>query len=163
MNIITTFGLYSFSAGYETGVSGYKHVYFNSTRQTLAIWIITVFAVIGLYEGIRHVATLLYTGRFEFGFRTRLRIVQNVYLNYLFCFLIDNYSARIEQLTNTLCLNTDFKRKSQKKQAMADLGWPLSFSCPSTRTTTPGGLTSTTTTMTTTTSGGIRSVFNQTS
>ena len=111
-----------FLAGYETGVSGYKHVYFNSTRQTLAIWIITVFAVIGLYEAIRHVATLLYTGRFEFGFRTRLRIVQNVYLNYLFCFLIDNYSARIEQLTNTLCLNTDFKRKSQKTNRQ----WPTS-------------------------------------
>ena len=53
---------FCFSAGYETGVSGYKHVYFNSTRQTLAIWILTVFAVIGLYESIRHVVTLLYTG-----------------------------------------------------------------------------------------------------
>jgi hypothetical protein len=50
------------TAGYETGVSGYKHVYFNSTRQTLAIWIITVIAVIGLYEAIRHIAMLLYTG-----------------------------------------------------------------------------------------------------
>jgi hypothetical protein len=47
---------------YETGVSGYKHVYFNSTRQTLAIWIITVLAILGLYEAARRVVGLMCSG-----------------------------------------------------------------------------------------------------
>lgn len=49
-----------FKANYETGVSGYKHVYFNCTSNTLIIWALTVMAVIGLYEAIRHIFTALY-------------------------------------------------------------------------------------------------------
>ena len=44
------------------GVSGYKHIYFNCTLNTLIIWTFTVMAVIGLYESIRHVFTALYYG-----------------------------------------------------------------------------------------------------
>lgn len=51
-----------FKAGYETGVSGYKHVYFNCTSNTLVIWTLTVLGVIAIYEAIRHVFTALYYG-----------------------------------------------------------------------------------------------------
>lgn len=52
-----------FPGNYETGVGGYKHVYFNSTRQTLAIWIVTVFAILGIYEAVRRVVAFMYSGR----------------------------------------------------------------------------------------------------
>ena len=38
---------FSLLANYETGVSGYKHVYFNCTLNTLIIWMMTVMAIIG--------------------------------------------------------------------------------------------------------------------
>ena len=69
------------SANYETGVSGYKHIYFNVTLNTLVIWSFTVIAIIGkntksffkvwkvnfvifagLYEAVRHVFTALIYG-----------------------------------------------------------------------------------------------------
>ena len=43
-----------FPGRYEHPVSGYKHVYFNATHQTLKIWLVTVMAVIGAYEALRH-------------------------------------------------------------------------------------------------------------
>ena len=50
------------SANYETGVSGYKHVYFNITSNTLVIWSFTVFSLIGLYEAVRHIFISIYFG-----------------------------------------------------------------------------------------------------
>jgi hypothetical protein len=49
-------------AGYETGVGDYKHVYFNATENTLIMWTLTVMAVIGLYEAVRHIFTAIYYG-----------------------------------------------------------------------------------------------------
>ena len=49
-----------FLANYETGVAGYKHIYFNCTLNTLVIWAFTTLAVIGLYESIKHVFFCLY-------------------------------------------------------------------------------------------------------
>ena len=51
-----------FLAGYETGVGAYKHVYFNVTSSSLAIWCITVVAVVLAYEAIRKIFVLLYHG-----------------------------------------------------------------------------------------------------
>ena len=42
--------IFLFPGRYEHPVSGYKHVYFNATHQTLKIWLVTVMAVIGAYE-----------------------------------------------------------------------------------------------------------------
>ncbi len=53
-----------FAAGYETGVGGYKHIYFNCTRNTLIIWALTVIAVIGLYEAVRHIFSAMYYGEY---------------------------------------------------------------------------------------------------
>jgi hypothetical protein len=51
-----------FKAGYEAGFGNYKHFYFNATQQALAVWTITVVAVILAYESIRRVFILLYNG-----------------------------------------------------------------------------------------------------
>lgn len=51
-----------FSAGYETGVGSYKHVYFNATTNTLIIWALTVVSVVAVYEAVRKVFVLLYQG-----------------------------------------------------------------------------------------------------
>ena len=43
-------------------MSGYKHVYFNCTQNTLIMWSMTVISVIGLYEAVRHIFTAIYFG-----------------------------------------------------------------------------------------------------
>ena len=43
-----------FKGGYETGVGSYKHFYFNSNRNTVKIWTLTVFSVIALYEAVKY-------------------------------------------------------------------------------------------------------------
>ena len=52
--------IYKISANYETGVSGYKHIYFNCTTNSLVIWAFPTLAVIGLYEAIKHIFFCLY-------------------------------------------------------------------------------------------------------
>lgn len=44
---------------YETGIASYKHMYFNATRNTLKIWILTVTAIILLYESIKYLVRLM--------------------------------------------------------------------------------------------------------
>ncbi len=46
------------SGPYEKGKTSYKHVYFNVTSNVLKIWILTVLAVITLYETMRRVIQL---------------------------------------------------------------------------------------------------------
>ncbi|UYV81959.1 hypothetical protein LAZ67_21000229 [Cordylochernes scorpioides] len=53
-----------FKGIYETGISSYKHVYFNLTPNTFKIWAITVVWVVVLYEhaaapGLHHLPPLL--------------------------------------------------------------------------------------------------------
>ena len=44
----------NFKAGYETGIGSYKHVYFNTTWQAAVIWLVTVIAILSLYEAVRY-------------------------------------------------------------------------------------------------------------
>jgi hypothetical protein len=55
-----------FQGTYETGVASYKHLYFNSTRNVLLIWLLTVLAVVALYEAIKRLASLGINGRLRF-------------------------------------------------------------------------------------------------
>lgn len=49
----------AFKGIYESGISSYKHVYFNSTFNTFKIWVITVIAVVVLYECGKYVFSLV--------------------------------------------------------------------------------------------------------
>ena len=48
---------------YEWPPSGYKHVYFNITIETLKIWCLVVLCILALYESIRYVAPLIWHRR----------------------------------------------------------------------------------------------------
>lgn len=48
-----------FSGTYESGIASYKHLYFNATPNTLKIWILTVVAIISLYECTKYLTKLL--------------------------------------------------------------------------------------------------------
>jgi len=48
----------NYKAGYETGAGSYKHVYFNTTWQAGAMWVLTLCAVIGCYESIKYLVRL---------------------------------------------------------------------------------------------------------
>ncbi|CAB3365317.1 Hypothetical predicted protein [Cloeon dipterum] len=55
-----------FKGTYETGVASYKHFYFNATRNVLLIWMLTVLAIVALYEAIKRMAVLAVNGRLRF-------------------------------------------------------------------------------------------------
>lgn len=44
---------------YESGIASYKHLYFNATENTMKIWILTVIAIIALYECAKHLINLM--------------------------------------------------------------------------------------------------------
>lgn len=44
-------------------MASYKHLYFNATRNTLHIWLLTVAAVIALYEAVRYIVQLAFERR----------------------------------------------------------------------------------------------------
>lgn len=46
---------------YESGIASYKHLYFNATENTMKIWILTVIAIICLYECAKHLISLMIT------------------------------------------------------------------------------------------------------
>lgn len=46
---------------YESGIASYKHLYFNATENTMKIWILTVIAIITLYECVKHLIGLMIT------------------------------------------------------------------------------------------------------
>lgn len=59
-SLFTTKKVYSIYSGtYESGIASYKHLYFNTTSNTLKIWILTVVAIIALYEVAKHLITLI--------------------------------------------------------------------------------------------------------
>ncbi|XP_055322260.1 uncharacterized protein LOC129578138 isoform X2 [Sitodiplosis mosellana] len=48
-----------FKGTYESGIASYKHLYFNATENTMKIWILTVIAIIALYECAKHLISLM--------------------------------------------------------------------------------------------------------
>ncbi|XP_055690746.1 uncharacterized protein LOC129794134 isoform X2 [Lutzomyia longipalpis] len=48
-----------FKGTYESGIASYKHLYFNATPNTLKIWILTVVAIISLYECTKYLTKLV--------------------------------------------------------------------------------------------------------
>lgn len=58
MNLISSQSLTTFSGIYERGPSGYKHVYFNATHNTLKIWMVTILSVLLTYEAVKRMMYL---------------------------------------------------------------------------------------------------------
>ncbi|XP_053955962.1 uncharacterized protein LOC129240364 [Anastrepha obliqua] len=48
-----------FKGPYESGIASYKHLYFNVTQNSFKMWLLTVFAVIALYECIKQLIALI--------------------------------------------------------------------------------------------------------
>lgn len=48
-----------FIGTYESGIASYKHLYFNATENTMKIWVLTVIAIIALYECAKHLISLM--------------------------------------------------------------------------------------------------------
>jgi len=55
-----------FKGPYESGVAAYKHMYFNATPNSFKMWILTVFAVIALYECIKRLIALILQQRVRY-------------------------------------------------------------------------------------------------
>ncbi|SPP76271.1 uncharacterized protein LOC117580330 [Drosophila guanche] len=55
-----------FKGPYESGVAAYKHMYFNATPNSFKMWILTVFAVIALYECIKRLIALILQSRVRY-------------------------------------------------------------------------------------------------
>ncbi|XP_039290656.1 uncharacterized protein LOC120352734 [Nilaparvata lugens] len=55
-----------FKGSYESGIASYKHVYFNATKNSAKIWILTVIFIIAFYEAICYLATLLINRRLRY-------------------------------------------------------------------------------------------------
>lgn len=69
-----------FKAGYETGAGSYKHVYFNSTWQAGAMWVLTLLSAIALYEAGKYLVSLHTEGRLRW--RMGLLFLAAVYPHY---------------------------------------------------------------------------------
>ena len=79
----------NFKAGYETGAGIYKHVYFNTTWQAGVMWTVTMMAVIGLYESIKYLVTLLRAGKLRWRFA--VLFLSSVYPHYYAWWTVWNY------------------------------------------------------------------------
>ena len=79
---------------YESIPSGYKHVYFNSTMNTVQIWIITIVFVVAFYETVKRIVKLY--------MKRRLRYIMVV----LFCSVLYSHYYTWWSLFNYL--NDDF-------------------------------------------------------
>ncbi|XP_055914881.1 uncharacterized protein LOC129948085 [Eupeodes corollae] len=55
-----------FKGPYESGIASYKHMYFNATQNSMKMWILTVLAVIGLYECIKQLIALILQNRVRY-------------------------------------------------------------------------------------------------
>uniref|UniRef100_A0A1B6EDJ3 Uncharacterized protein n=1 Tax=Clastoptera arizonana TaxID=38151 RepID=A0A1B6EDJ3_9HEMI len=55
-----------FKGTYESGIASYKHIYFNATANTVKIWVLTVFCIIGFYEAVRWLILLLIHHRLRY-------------------------------------------------------------------------------------------------
>lgn len=83
--------MYRFSSvgSYETGISSYKHVYFNATLNTYKIWIITVIAIIVFYEFGKHIFILIF--RNQIRWRMAVLLVSIIYPHYYSWWSYFNY------------------------------------------------------------------------
>ena len=79
----------NFKAGYETGAGSYKHVYFNSTWQTGAMWILTLMVVIACYESVKYLVSLWWSSSVRW--RMALLFLSAVYPHYYAWWAMWNY------------------------------------------------------------------------
>ena len=78
-----------FKAGYEQKYGGYKHVYFNTTTETMEIWIMSVLTFIYLYECVKYLVNLHLKKELRLAFA--LLYVVSIYPNYFTCWVYFNY------------------------------------------------------------------------
>lgn len=55
-----------FKGTYESGIASYKHMYFNATRSSLKIWILTVGGIIALYECTKYLLQLMHRDKVRY-------------------------------------------------------------------------------------------------
>lgn len=67
---------------YEWPPSAYKHFYFNSTRSTLAVWLVAVTGIILLYECVRYIIPLVYYSRCLLRSEMLVLFVSSLYPHY---------------------------------------------------------------------------------
>ena len=79
----------NFKAGYETGAGIYKHVYFNTTWQAGTMWVLTVCAVIALYESGKYLTNLFLARKLRWKFA--VLFLCSVYPHYYAWWAVWNY------------------------------------------------------------------------
>ena len=67
-------------AGYETGAGSYKHIYFNATWQTGAMWTLTLVSALLLYEASRYLLGVWIAGRLRW--RMAILAIASIYPHY---------------------------------------------------------------------------------
>ena len=86
----TRYNYYIFTGTYERKQEpGYKHVYFNITSQTLAIWTLTILHILFANESIRYILRLIYKRNLRI--RMFLLCIINIYPNYYSFWALFNY------------------------------------------------------------------------
>lgn len=87
-----------FKAGYETGAGSYKHVYFNATWESAAMWAITLLPTILLYEAVKYLCRLWIQRRLRW--RMVVLFIASVYPHYyafwaLWGYLNDDFYSQL--------------------------------------------------------------------
>jgi len=78
-----------FKGTYESGISGYKHLYFNATPQAAKMWILTVTFIIAAYESMKYLLQLFC--RKELRYSMFLLFASVVYSHYYSFWAYINY------------------------------------------------------------------------
>ena len=78
-----------FKAGYERKYGAYKHIYFNTTTETMEIWIMSVLTFIYLYECVKYLVNLHLKKKLRYAFA--LLYVISIYPNYYTFWMYFNY------------------------------------------------------------------------
>lgn len=78
-----------FKANYETGAGTYKHVYFNATLQAWLMWLLTLVAVLALYEANKYLLQLFLARQLRA--RMALMFLASVYPHYYGWWVFWNY------------------------------------------------------------------------
>lgn len=78
-----------FKGTYESGISGYKHMYFNATPQAAKMWILTVTFIIALYESMKYLIQLFH--RKELRYSMFVLFASVVYSHYYSFWAYINY------------------------------------------------------------------------
>lgn len=102
---------------YESGIASYKHMYFNATQNTMKIWVLTVLAIIALYECTKYLVRLIITNsvRYSMILLFCLSIFSHYYAwwAYINYYNDDFYSQWNHQLFFTVrCLSSIIKKKN---------------------------------------------------